>query len=81
MLTTSASEHVVIAALFIAGIAGLLLSPTRKRKCVQCGRKVLARSNAGRCAECLNTQARGLEFQARVLDYHGRMQRPYKDKK
>jgi hypothetical protein len=80
-LTTAASQHAVIAILLGAGIAGLLLLRPRKRVCVQCGTKVLARSNAGRCAECLNTQARGLEGQARILDYHRKMQRPYKDKK
>jgi hypothetical protein len=70
---------IVFGALFCALVIRHLLF--RKRRCVQCGKKVYVRNEAGRCAECLSTQARGMMAQKRILDHARRQKQPYKDKK
>lgn len=74
---------IVTGALVTGCVVKFLLMHPPKKRCPQCGRKAraLGRGGMGVCADCLNTKARGLRAQARILDYTLRQEKPYKDKK
>lgn len=68
--------------IFGALVLGMVIKfLVRRRKCVTCGKKVLARSRAGRCGDCISTAARGLHAQSRILDHQTQMRRRYKDRR
>lgn len=72
---------IILGALLLAVAFVEIMRHPPKRKCVQCGKKVLARSRTGRCADCLNRQARGQLAVSRILDHQTRMTRRYKDRR